>query len=310
MHTYLCAHTHKSGCRGKSQTLTKLFLAFETLCPNLKLEVILLYLPWGATVRTKCLTYTKCPLQSSFSQDHLISLISFLDWLCHWLFNRKSYGRQKSRGVPKDALNSYLFLGCVALSNGHNLFLMSFPHLENWDNRGPAHWSLLSIKWDHVFRHWVGWHHPFKGHELGQTLAVGDGQGSLACSIPCGHKELDATWWLNNNNTQALGTEPGYPKCSINASSYYYYYYYPCLYYYGWARSGEQLKPLTEMCCEPPSCWEKPSFAFHFLHNPVGSGSYLPCGQVILWSTYSACQWCLISCFWLEEHQEESTVCV
>ena len=72
-----------------------LLLAFETLCPSLKLEVILLYLPWGATVRTKCLAHIKCPLQSSFSQDHLINLISFLDWLCHWLYNGNHTGGRR-----------------------------------------------------------------------------------------------------------------------------------------------------------------------------------------------------------------------
>ena len=33
-----------------------------------------------------------------------------------------------------------------------------------------------------------------------QTLGVGDGQGSLACCSPWGHKELDMTEQLNNNN--------------------------------------------------------------------------------------------------------------
>ena len=31
----------------------------------------------------------------------------------------------------------------------------------------------------------VGWHHQFSGHELGQTPGDGEGQGSLACYIPC-----------------------------------------------------------------------------------------------------------------------------
>ena len=41
----------------------------------------------------------------------------------------------------------------------------------------------------------VGWHHQLNGHE--QALGVGDGQGSLACCSPWGHKELDMTEWLN-----------------------------------------------------------------------------------------------------------------
>ena len=39
----------------------------------------------------------------------------------------------------------------------------------------------------------VGWHHRLDGHESEQTLGVGDGQGSLVCSSPCGRKELDMT---------------------------------------------------------------------------------------------------------------------
>ena len=38
-----------------------------------------------------------------------------------------------------------------------------------------------------------------KDHELGQTLGDGEGQWSLACCGPCGHKESDTTGQLNNN---------------------------------------------------------------------------------------------------------------
>ena len=39
----------------------------------------------------------------------------------------------------------------------------------------------------------VGWHHQLNGHEFEQTLGVGDGQGSLVCCSPWGHKESDTT---------------------------------------------------------------------------------------------------------------------
>ena len=39
----------------------------------------------------------------------------------------------------------------------------------------------------------VRWHHRLDGHECEQALGVGDGQGSLVCCSPWGHKELDAT---------------------------------------------------------------------------------------------------------------------
>ena len=39
----------------------------------------------------------------------------------------------------------------------------------------------------------VGWHHQLDGHEFEQALRTGDGQGSLACCSPWGHKEWDMT---------------------------------------------------------------------------------------------------------------------
>ena len=43
----------------------------------------------------------------------------------------------------------------------------------------------------------VGWPHCFDGHEFEQAPEVGDGQGSLVCCSPWGHKELDTTEQLN-----------------------------------------------------------------------------------------------------------------
>ena len=42
----------------------------------------------------------------------------------------------------------------------------------------------------------VGWHHWLDGHEFKQALGVGNGQGSLVCCSPWGHKESDMTEWL------------------------------------------------------------------------------------------------------------------
>ena len=43
----------------------------------------------------------------------------------------------------------------------------------------------------------VGWHHQLNGHEFEQAQGVGDGQGSLVCCSPWGHKESDTTERLN-----------------------------------------------------------------------------------------------------------------
>ena len=50
----------------------------------------------------------------------------------------------------------------------------------------------------------VGWCQQFTGHELGQTLGDGEGQGGLACWSPWGRKKLETTWWLNNNNISSI----------------------------------------------------------------------------------------------------------
>ena len=39
----------------------------------------------------------------------------------------------------------------------------------------------------------VGWHHQFDRDEFVQAPGVGDGQGSLMCCNPWGHKESDTT---------------------------------------------------------------------------------------------------------------------
>ena len=43
----------------------------------------------------------------------------------------------------------------------------------------------------------VGRYHQLNGHESEQALGFGDGQGSLTCCSPWGHKELDTTEQLN-----------------------------------------------------------------------------------------------------------------
>ena len=51
---------------------------------------------------------------------------------------------------------------------------------------------------------WLEWHHQFNGHELGQTLGGGEGQGGLVCCSPWGHKESDTTETLNKNSGKTV----------------------------------------------------------------------------------------------------------
>ena len=43
----------------------------------------------------------------------------------------------------------------------------------------------------------AGWHHQLDGHEFGQTLGVGDGQGALECCSSLGNIESEMTERLN-----------------------------------------------------------------------------------------------------------------
>ena len=47
----------------------------------------------------------------------------------------------------------------------------------------------------------VGWHHQ---HEFKQNLGDGEGQGSLACCSPRGHRESGMTERLNNKRGPGL----------------------------------------------------------------------------------------------------------
>ena len=55
----------------------------------------------------------------------------------------------------------------------------------------------------------VEWHHQLNGHEFKQVLGVGDGQGSLVCCNPWGHKESDTTEWLNWTGLVSLKVHKG-----------------------------------------------------------------------------------------------------
>ena len=54
------------------------------------------------------------------------------------------------------------------------------------------------------------WHHQLNEHEFEQTLGDSEGQGSLTCCSLWGHKELDTTERLNNEEIQKVGTEGTY----------------------------------------------------------------------------------------------------
>ena len=55
----------------------------------------------------------------------------------------------------------------------------------------------------------VGWHHQLNGHEFEQALEDdSEGHRSLECCSSWGHRELDTTERLNNNNTRKTDILP------------------------------------------------------------------------------------------------------
>ena len=48
----------------------------------------------------------------------------------------------------------------------------------------------------------VGWHHLLNRHVFEQAPGGGDGQGSLVCCSPWGHRELDTTEQLEHHTKE------------------------------------------------------------------------------------------------------------
>ena len=71
------------------------------------------------------------------------------------------------------------------------------PDAKNWlirkDPDAGKDWRQKRTTEDEMVR----WNHWLDGHEFEQAPGVGDGQGSLECCSPWGHKELDTTEQLN-----------------------------------------------------------------------------------------------------------------
>ena len=69
---------------------------------------------------------------------------------------------------------------------------------KDWRQKGTTEDEILRTQCFKILRATAKiWHHWLDEPEFEQALGVGDGQGSLACCSPWGHKELDTTEWLN-----------------------------------------------------------------------------------------------------------------
>ena len=74
-----------------------------------------------------------------------------------------------------------------------------YEELIRW--KSPRCWERLRAEGEEGVRGWDGWMAYWcNRHEIGQPSGVVEGQAGLACCSPWGHKELDTTVWLSNNN--------------------------------------------------------------------------------------------------------------
>ena len=101
------------------------------------------------------------------------------------------------KSVNSKGNQSWLFIGRTDTEAGGPIFWP--PGVKNWltgkDTDAGKYWR--QEKKGMIEGEMVGWHHQIDGHEFEQAPEVGDGQGSLACCSPWGHKESETIEWLN-----------------------------------------------------------------------------------------------------------------
>ena len=115
--------------------------------------------------------------------------------------------------IPRHQLWCTIFPLCLLSLPARDLHTLHWAlHICLLINRPPDGKSQLIGKAPDAGKDWeqeekgmaehemVGWHHLLNGHASEQASGDGEGQGSLACCSPWGHKESDTTERLNTNN--------------------------------------------------------------------------------------------------------------
>ena len=140
-------------------------------------------------------TYTAI---SATPQDIDFEMVT-LSWVI-WVLEKTSESPLDSKEIqpvnPKGS-QSWIFIGRIDAETA----ILWPPDVKNWiigriidpDAGKDWKWEEKGTTEDEM----VGWHHQLDGHEFEQALGVGDGQGSLVCCSPWGHKESDTTEQLN-----------------------------------------------------------------------------------------------------------------
>ena len=118
---------------------------------------------------------------------------AFKLWCCKSLLRVSWTARKSNQSIPKEINPEYLL---ERLMLKLKLISVLWPcdvksRLIGEDPDAGKDWRQKEkrVAGDEM----VGWHHWLHGHEFEQTAGDGEGQGSLACCSPWGHKESDMT---------------------------------------------------------------------------------------------------------------------
>ena len=109
----------------------------------------------------------------------------------------ESLGLQEIKAVNPKGNQSWIFIGKTDAEAEAPILWP--PEAKNWligkDPDAGKNWrqEVKGMAEDEM----VGWHHWLDGQEFEQAPGNGDGQGSLECCSPWGHKKLDMTEGLN-----------------------------------------------------------------------------------------------------------------
>ena len=111
-------------------------------------------------------------------------------------FSRQESWSGSSLPSPCSCMNGFNLIVSI-LSNDEAETPILWPlDAKNWLTRKDPH---TGIDWRHEKKgmtedEMVGWHHQLNGHEFEQNAEDGEGQGSVACCIPCGRKRVGQDW--------------------------------------------------------------------------------------------------------------------
>ena len=101
--------------------------------------------------------------------------------------------RRPNQSIRKEINSEYSLEGLML-----ELKLQYFGHLMQRADLLEKTLMLRKIEGRRRGQQMVGWHHQLIEHEFEQAPGDGEGQRSLVCCSPWGHKELDMIEWLNN----------------------------------------------------------------------------------------------------------------